>query len=160
MQSTKEEKKFFSTLETGISILNKEILELNNKLIPGDLAFKLHDTYGFPIDLTADIAREMGFQVDEVGFERCMKQQIEISKQGEKFQTADLNLEGLPETNFVGYEKNNLNKESIISLEITINQLLCLRKVNLVLLYLKIHLFMPSLEARLVITEDLNVVIM
>ena len=111
-----EEKKFFSTLETGISILNKEILELNNKLIPGDLAFKLHDTYGFPIDLTADIAREMGFQVDEVGFERCMKQQIKISKQGEKFQTADLNLEGLPETNFVGYEKNNLNKESIISL--------------------------------------------
>ena len=101
-----EEKKFFSTLETGISILNKEILELNNKLIPGDLAFKLHDTYGFPIDLTADIAREMGFQVDEVGFERCMKQQIEISKQGEKFQTADLNLEGLPETNFIGYEKN------------------------------------------------------
>ena len=111
-----EEKKFFSTLETGISILNKEILELNNKLIPGDLAFKLHDTYGFPIDLTADIAREMGFQVDEVGFEQCMKQQIEISKQGEKFQTADLNLEGLPETNFIGYEKNNLNKESIISL--------------------------------------------
>ena len=111
-----EEKKFFSTLETGISILNKEILELNNKLIPGDLAFKLHDTYGFPIDLTADIAREEGFQVDEVGFERCMKQQIEISKQGEKFQTADLNLEGLPETNFIGYEKNNLNKESIISL--------------------------------------------
>ena len=45
-----------------------------------------------------------------------MKQQIEISKQGEKFQTADLNLEGLPETNFIGYEKNNLNKESIISL--------------------------------------------
>ena len=62
MQSTKKRKKFFSTLETGISILNKEILELNNKLIPGDLAFKLHDTYGFPIDLTADIAREMGFK--------------------------------------------------------------------------------------------------
>ena len=74
------------------------------------MAFKLHDTYGFPIDLTADIAREEGFQVDEVGFERCMKQQIEMSKQGEKFQTADLNLEGLPETNFIGYEKNNLDK--------------------------------------------------
>ena len=61
---TDEEVKFFETLDKGIDILETAISKLDNKVIPGDVVFKLHDTFGFPFDLTADIAREKGLKIE------------------------------------------------------------------------------------------------
>ncbi|MBY8959409.1 alanine--tRNA ligase [Pseudomonas sp. MIS38] len=70
-----EEEQFSKTLEHGLKILEQDLLELKGTVVPGDVVFKLYDTYGFPMDLTADIARERGLTVDEVGFEREMEAQ-------------------------------------------------------------------------------------
>ncbi|PTT02432.1 alanine--tRNA ligase, partial [Pseudomonas sp. HMWF006] len=70
-----EEEQFSKTLEHGLKILEQDLLELQGTVVPGDVVFKLYDTYGFPMDLTADIARERGLTVDEVGFEREMEAQ-------------------------------------------------------------------------------------
>ena len=66
-----EEIKFFETLETGIEILEETISNMKNKTLSGDVVFKLHDTYGFPFDLTADIAREKQLEIDEERFNEC-----------------------------------------------------------------------------------------
>ena len=65
----KEEQRFAETLDQGMEILEAAIADLDGKEIPGDVVFKLYDTYGFPVDLTADIARERGLSVDQAGFE-------------------------------------------------------------------------------------------
>lgn len=70
-----EEEQFSKTLEHGLKILEQDLLDLKGTVVPGDVVFKLYDTYGFPMDLTADIARERGLTVDEVGFEREMEAQ-------------------------------------------------------------------------------------
>lgn len=73
-----EEERFFETLERGLSLLDEEIRILKEKkttVIPGDVAFKLYDTFGFPIDLTADIIRKENFSIDEEGFNRYMDEQ-------------------------------------------------------------------------------------
>lgn len=70
-----EEEQFSKTLEHGLKILEQDLAELKGTVVPGDVVFKLYDTYGFPMDLTADIARERGLTVDEVGFEREMEAQ-------------------------------------------------------------------------------------
>ena len=70
-----EEEQFSKTLEHGLKILEQDLLELKGTVVPGDVVFKLYDTYGFPMDLTADIARERSLTVDEVGFEREMEAQ-------------------------------------------------------------------------------------
>lgn len=70
-----EETKFGSTLERGLKILNDEISNISNNIFPGTTAFKLYDTYGFPIDLTKDILRPQGIQVDEQGFNEAMQEQ-------------------------------------------------------------------------------------
>ncbi|WP_375122559.1 alanine--tRNA ligase [Pseudomonas sp. LW8] len=70
-----EEEQFSKTLEHGLKILEQDLVELKGTVVPGDVVFKLYDTYGFPMDLTADIARERGLTVDEVGFEREMEAQ-------------------------------------------------------------------------------------
>ncbi len=73
-----EEERFFETLERGLNMLDEEINSLKGRkaaVIPGDVAFKLYDTYGFPLDLTADIVRKEGFSVDEEGFSRFMDEQ-------------------------------------------------------------------------------------
>ncbi|MBH2075339.1 MAG: alanine--tRNA ligase [Pseudomonadales bacterium] len=70
-----EEEQFSKTLEHGLKILEQDLLELKGTVVPGDVVFKLYDTYGFPMDLTADIARERNLTVDEVGFEREMEAQ-------------------------------------------------------------------------------------
>ena len=67
----REEVKFFETLEKGIKILDQSIDELDGDTIPGDVVFKLHDTFGFPFDLTADIAREKNLNIDSEGFAKC-----------------------------------------------------------------------------------------
>ncbi|MBN3965844.1 MULTISPECIES: alanine--tRNA ligase [Pseudomonas] len=70
-----EEEQFSKTLEHGLKILEQDLLELKGTVVPGDVVFKLYDTYGFPMDLTADIARERNLTVDEAGFEREMEAQ-------------------------------------------------------------------------------------
>jgi alanyl-tRNA synthetase len=80
-----EEEQFSLTLSQGLKLFDQAVAELHSKIIPGDTVFKLYDTYGFPVDLTADIARERGFMVDDEGFEIAMDKQRERSRQSSKF---------------------------------------------------------------------------
>jgi len=78
-----EEERFLKTLETGLKLLDEEIAKLRERgedTLPGEVAFKLYDTFGFPIDMTADILRESGLSLDEDGFGRSMARQRESSK--------------------------------------------------------------------------------
>ena len=70
-----EERRFVDTLRSGMALLDDAIADLSDKTIPGDIVFKLYDTYGFPADLTADVARERGLSVDRAGFEDAMEAQ-------------------------------------------------------------------------------------
>ncbi len=81
-----EEEKFADTLRYGMTLLNKEIEELTKPLLGGDVVFKLYDTYGFPVDLTQDIARERGLSVDVPGFEALMDQQRERARNSAQFE--------------------------------------------------------------------------
>ena len=99
-----EEVKFFETLEKGIDILETAISKLDDEIIPGDVVFKLHDTFGFPFDLTADIAREKGLTIDEDGFNKSMDQQKQTSKAGSSFVSSLPAAAGVEETEFLGYE--------------------------------------------------------
>ena len=102
-----EENKFLETLDKGIEILEKEISNMNSKVIPGDIVFKLHDTFGFPFDLTADIAREQDLKLDEAGFNQCMEEQVKNSKSASKFKGTQLDLSSIDETKFLGYDRLN-----------------------------------------------------
>ena len=81
----KEETRFAETLDQGMEILEAAIADLDGKELPGDVVFKLYDTYGFPVDLTADIARERELSVDEKGFEEAMERQRERARASSKF---------------------------------------------------------------------------
>ena len=107
-----EEIKFFETLETGIEILENTISNMKNKTLSGDVVFKLHDTYGFPFDLTADIAREKQLDIDEERFNECMNQQKQTSKASSSFVSSLPAASGIEETKFLGYE--NLESDSKI----------------------------------------------
>jgi len=100
----KEEEQFAKTLEQGLKLLEGELAQLTGKVIAGETVFKLYDTYGFPTDLTADIARERDLEIDEVGFEREMEAQRRRARDAGKF-AVDYNsivkVEG--ETQFDGY---------------------------------------------------------
>ncbi len=111
-----EEDRFAETLDNGLRILNEEISSLKREaltVIPGEVAFKLYDTYGFPIDLTADIVASEGFTVDESGFDACMEKQREQAREhwkgsGEEGVAAifkTLQNQGL-RTTFVGYDED------------------------------------------------------
>jgi alanyl-tRNA synthetase len=100
-----EEERFAETLEQGMRILEQAIAGLAGAVIPGETVFKLYDTYGFPLDLTADIARERGLTLDTAGFDREMTRQKERARAASHFGAgsgAALRLEG--ETCFTGYE--------------------------------------------------------
>ncbi|MCU7923515.1 MAG: alanine--tRNA ligase [Candidatus Thiodiazotropha sp. (ex Dulcina madagascariensis)] len=101
-----EEERFAQTLEQGMKILDEAIAGLDGKVIPGETVFKLYDTYGFPKDLTADIARERALTLDQPGFDRAMAAQRERAQAASQFgvaETVDLALE--EETRFCGYER-------------------------------------------------------
>ncbi|HYA65599.1 MAG TPA: alanine--tRNA ligase, partial [Burkholderiaceae bacterium] len=102
-----EEERFGETLEHGMKILTEAFARLAGRAQPridGETAFVLYDTYGFPIDLTADIARERGIGVDLAGFDAAMERQRELARAAGKFKaTGGAHFEG-PETRFVGYE--------------------------------------------------------
>ena len=74
---------------------------ISGDTIPGDVVFKLHDTFGFPYDLTADIARERNLQIDEAGFSAAMKHQKESSKAGSSFVSSLPAAAGVDETEFL-----------------------------------------------------------
>ena len=78
-----EEERFFETLEIGMTILDAALVD--TKVLPGDVAFKLHDTYGFPLDLSADVCRERGLSVDEAGFNAAMDKQKNQARAAGKF---------------------------------------------------------------------------
>ena len=99
-----EEIKFFETLEKGIEILDEEISNMTEEIISGDVVFKLHDTFGFPFDLTADIARERELLIDEKRFNECMNQQKETSKASSNFVSKLPAAAGVNETKFLGYD--------------------------------------------------------
>ncbi|HEU4530966.1 MAG TPA: alanine--tRNA ligase [Steroidobacteraceae bacterium] len=100
-----EEIRFAETLVTGMGLLEDAIKRASGRTIAGEAVFKLYDTYGFPVDLTADIARERGLEIDEVGFQREMEAQRERARAASKF-SVDLRegvtVEG--RTQFIGYE--------------------------------------------------------
>jgi alanyl-tRNA synthetase len=98
-----EEERFFETLEVGMSILDAA-LQGGAKVLPGEVAFKLHDTYGFPLDLSADVCRERGLSVDEAGFAAAMEKQKSQARAAGKFKMDKaLEYTGAGNT-FVGYD--------------------------------------------------------
>ncbi|MDD4979273.1 MAG: alanine--tRNA ligase [Gallionella sp.] len=102
-----EEERFFTTIEHGMSILEAELAEMSKTgtaVFNGDTAFKLHDTFGFPLDLTQDVCREHGVSVDIAGFDAAMANQKQMARAAGKFKmAANLEYEG-PATRFHGYE--------------------------------------------------------
>jgi alanyl-tRNA synthetase len=110
----KEEARFAETLDQGMEILEGAIAELDGKQLPGDIVFRLYDTYGFPVDLTADIARERGLSVDEKGFEAAMEGQRERARASSKFSAGGgdgLKIDA--QTTFLGYEGTEAASEIV-----------------------------------------------
>ncbi len=102
----KEEEQFARTLEHGMGLLEEALADLDGEVLPGETVFKLYDTYGFPYDLTADVCRERGVTLDEIGFERALEAQRERARAASQFGAdygAALDLEG--ETAFTGYDR-------------------------------------------------------
>ncbi|KGV74681.1 alanine--tRNA ligase [Burkholderia pseudomallei] len=114
-----EEERFFETIEHGMSILEAALAELDaagGKTLDGELAFKLHDTYGFPLDLTADVCRERGVTVDEPAFDDAMARQREQARAAGKFKaTQGLEYTGA-KTTFHGYEEIAFDDAKVVAL--------------------------------------------
>ncbi len=99
-----EEARFVETLEQGMKILEHDLAQLKGTVIPGETVFRLYDTYGFPVDLTGDIARERGLTLDKNGFEKAMSQQRQRARAASHFETGyteQLKVNGVSE--FTGY---------------------------------------------------------
>ncbi|ENM5873441.1 alanine--tRNA ligase [Vibrio mimicus] len=99
-----EEENFGRTLDRGMSILNEALDQLSGQVLDGETVFKLYDTYGFPADLTNDVARERGFSIDETGFEQAMEEQRQRAREAGQFGT-DYNslIKSATNTEFCGY---------------------------------------------------------
>ncbi len=100
-----EENRFAETLATGMALLDAETAKLSSSVIPGETVFRLYDTYGFPVDLTADIARERNLTIDQQGFDAAMAAQRDRGKSASKFGAAlkdSVKLSG--RTDFSGYD--------------------------------------------------------
>jgi alanyl-tRNA synthetase len=114
-----EEERFFETIEHGMSILDEALAALDakgGKVLSGEIAFKLHDTYGFPLDLTADVCRERGMTVDESAFDEAMSRQREQARAAGKFKAAQgLEYSGA-KTTFHGYEEAIFDDAKIVAL--------------------------------------------
>ncbi|HXH73353.1 MAG TPA: alanine--tRNA ligase [Bacteriovoracaceae bacterium] len=108
-----EEEKFRKTLDTGLALINEELVKVKpGQKFSGEVAFKLYDTFGFPLDLTEVILREKNIELDSKGFEDAMAKQRELSKKGSKFTVQEDNLKvfyGIKEkfgaTDFIGYDE-------------------------------------------------------
>ena len=101
-----EESRFAETLATGMALLDAETAKLTSSVIPGETVFRLYDTYGFPVDLTADVARERGYTIDQQGFDAAMAAQRDRGRSASKFGAAlkdSVKLNG--KTDFSGYDR-------------------------------------------------------
>ncbi|KVE30144.1 alanine--tRNA ligase [Burkholderia vietnamiensis] len=114
-----EEERFFETIEHGMSILEAALADVEakgGKVLDGELVFKLHDTYGFPLDLTADVCRERGMTVDEPAFDDAMARQREQARAAGKFKaTQGLEYTGA-KTTFHGYEEIAFDDAKVVAL--------------------------------------------
>lgn len=112
----REEEQFARTLDQGLRILEQDIKQLRGQRISGETVFKLYDTYGFPVDLTADIAREKGIQVDIGGFEMEMAKQRERARSASQFQV-DYNQSMMisAQSEFIGYHATQ-GESSVVAL--------------------------------------------
>ena len=108
-----EEVKFLDTLDRGVKILEQEIAKLADNVIPGALIFTLHDTYGFPAILTAEIARARNLLCDQAGFDLAMSKQREASRQASKFGAGNIKLDITGITEFTGYQQNKTTSQVI-----------------------------------------------
>ena len=115
----KEELRFAETLEQGLKIFEQKTEGLKGDTVPGELVFLLYDTYGFPADLTADVARERKLVIDEEGFNELMEQQRERARSGSKFGLQDdVSIDVDTPTEFIGY--NHLKGEAkVIALQVS-----------------------------------------
>ena len=110
----REEKRFAETLDQGMEILDAAIADLKGKEIPGDVVFKLYDTYGFPVDLTADIARERGLTLDQSGFEEAMAGQRDRARAASKFSTVSgAAIKTDIDSSFSGYDGTEASSEVV-----------------------------------------------
>ena len=101
-----EEDRFAETLATGMALLDAEAAKLTSTVIPGETVFRLYDTYGFPLDLTADVARERGLTIDQAGFDAAMEAQRHRGRAASKFGSElrdSVKLSG--KTEFSGYDR-------------------------------------------------------
>jgi alanyl-tRNA synthetase len=113
-----EENQFARTLDQGLRLLQEQMHSLGGQEITGQIAFKLYDTYGFPVDLTADIAREQGLYVDMDGFNQLMQQQREQSQAASQFTTDYHAASQLDhQSDFHGYEKDRMEGQVIALLQ-------------------------------------------
>ncbi|CAC9598518.1 Alanyl-tRNA synthetase (EC 6.1.1.7) [uncultured Gammaproteobacteria bacterium] len=101
----REEQRFAQTLDQGMGILTVAITQLKGNEIDGETVFKLYDTYGFPADLTADVAREHSLTIDMVGFEIEMTKQRDRARQAGDFKTLQKGVDISEQTQFLGYEQ-------------------------------------------------------
>lgn len=121
-----EEEKFRKTLETGLALINEELGKLKaGQKLSGEVAFKLYDTFGFPLDLTEVILREKNLELDSKGFDEAMARQKELSKKSGKFKVQEDNAKAFyaikekhGATNFTGYEEVTTNAKLVAKEEI------------------------------------------
>ena len=109
-----EEEQFLKTLERGLSLLDQELTKITGTILPGDVAFKLYDTYGFPLDLTADVCRERNITIDEAGFDKCMAEQRKRARESSSFNvdySHVIKLDG--KTEFLGYQTTESSSKVI-----------------------------------------------
>ena len=123
----KEEARFAETLEQGMRILEDSIAQMKGDTISGETLFKLYDTYGFPVDLTADVARERGLNVDEESFEEQMQDQKKRARASSQFGAVGkkFELDSQGPTHFKGYEESSAESRviAIIQDEVQIDRL-------------------------------------
>src|SRR5450432_171336 len=109
-----EESRFAETLATGMALLDAEVVTLTSTVIPGETVFRLYDTYGFPLDLTADVARERGLTIDQAGFDAAMEAQRNRARAASKFGSemrGSITLAG--KTDFLGHDR--LTDKSVVT---------------------------------------------
>ncbi len=111
-----EEDAFATTLDKGMKLLEEAMGKVKNGVIPGDVVFKLYDTYGFPFDLTADIARERSLKLDEAGYDSAMEEQRTRARAASSFKGgSSLAYEGI-DTVFVGYDSTLRETAKVLAL--------------------------------------------
>ena len=109
-----EEEQFLKTLERGLFLLDQELVKITDSVLPGDVAFKLYDTFGFPLDLTADVCREKNITIDEDGFNQCMEEQRKRARESSTFSVDYSNVIKLDDkTEFLGYKATEASAKVI-----------------------------------------------